>query len=71
MWSRDGRYLYFQTYDVPDPAVYRGNVANRVKEKLADIQPIDVTDNRAIAEPIHRFRALDTVSVSTRKRRRD
>jgi Tol biopolymer transport system component len=38
MWSRDGQYLYFQTYDVPDPAVYRVQIVSKVKQKLADIR---------------------------------
>jgi dipeptidyl aminopeptidase/acylaminoacyl peptidase len=38
LWSNDGAYLYFQTYDVSDPAVYRVRVADRKREKLADIQ---------------------------------
>jgi serine/threonine protein kinase len=38
MWSRDGQYLYFQTYDVPDPAVYRVHIVSKLKQKLADIR---------------------------------
>jgi eukaryotic-like serine/threonine-protein kinase len=37
MWSRNGSYLYFQTYDVPDPAVYRVRLADRKRERLATI----------------------------------
>ncbi len=38
MWSRDGRFLYFQTYDVPDPAVYRVQLASKTNQRLAEIR---------------------------------
>jgi Tol biopolymer transport system component len=38
LWSHDGSYLYFQTYDVPDPAVYRVRLADRKRERLVDIR---------------------------------
>jgi hypothetical protein len=37
LWSREGTYLYFQTYDVPDPAVMRLRVSDRKLERFANI----------------------------------
>jgi hypothetical protein len=36
-WSRDGQYLYFQTLNVKDPAVYRLAVKNQTTERLFSI----------------------------------
>jgi hypothetical protein len=32
-WSRDGTFLYFQTFDVKDPAVFRVRIADRRRER--------------------------------------
>jgi Tol biopolymer transport system component len=36
-WSRDGIYLYFQSFDVKDPAFFRMRVSDRRRERVADI----------------------------------
>ena len=36
-WSRYGAYLYFQTFDVKDAAVFRVRIADRKRERVASI----------------------------------
>jgi Tol biopolymer transport system component/DNA-binding winged helix-turn-helix (wHTH) protein len=36
-WSREGTHLYFQTFDVKDPAVFRVRIADRKRERIANI----------------------------------
>jgi len=42
-WSQDSTQLYFQTFDVKDPAVFRVRIADRRRERVASINlPRDV-----------------------------
>lgn len=42
-WSQDSTQLYFQTFDVKDPAVFRVRIADRSRERVASINfPRDV-----------------------------
>jgi len=36
-WSRDSQYLYFQSFDVSNPAFFRVRVSDRKREKIANI----------------------------------
>ena len=36
-WSRDSQYLYFQSFDVSNPAFFRVRVSDRKREKVANI----------------------------------
>jgi Tol biopolymer transport system component len=36
-WSRGGTHLYFQSFDVKDPAVFRVRIADRKRERVASI----------------------------------
>jgi Tol biopolymer transport system component/DNA-binding winged helix-turn-helix (wHTH) protein len=36
-WSRNGTQLYFQTFDVKDPAVFRVRITDRKRERVANI----------------------------------
>jgi Tol biopolymer transport system component len=42
-WSHDSTQLYFQTFDVKDPALFRVRIADRRRERVASINfPRDV-----------------------------
>jgi hypothetical protein len=36
-WSRDGTYLYFQSFDAKDPAFYRIRISDKTRELVASI----------------------------------
>jgi Tol biopolymer transport system component len=37
-WSRDGKYLYFDSGATADPAIYRLSLANRQPERIASLK---------------------------------
>jgi Tol biopolymer transport system component len=36
-WSHDGKYLYFRSFDVKDPAFFRMRISDRHRERIAEI----------------------------------